>query len=381
MLLGSFVKSNDMIASSAHSIVWKGHRGTRVEERYAIKEASYLNERSSILMKRCLLEVMLLKHFKHTNIVFLEDVQFDPTTTIETFDSVFLVMPMMDCDLHYLIQRSHSPLPIDTVQIFTLQLLKGLKYIHSAKVLHRDLKPQNILVKLKSLSLVICDFGTGRQEQALGMSRIKDVTTCNYRSPEAMLTKDCYDSAIDMWSVGCILCQLLLHSRDPFFQGSNQNELMKNIILILGSPTQELINYYKELGCSSSLLTLIIEQKKIAPTLNQRLANIILEENGAFELASKLLRFNPKERLTASEALGHDFLEDWHDESEEKLENICHQEFMQPEVSCANEMRGILWKFGKKIVLTETPEIGKKPGESVEKEKVKRRVLHENMIF
>jgi len=274
----------------------------------------------------------------------------------------------MDCNLHQAIKTKN--MPVCAIKKFTIQILKALKYIHSAKVIHRDLKPQNILLKLDpSLHLAICDFGTGRQEQALGMSGIKEVTTCNYRSPEAMLLKDCYDSAIDIWSLGCILCELILGLRlngDPFFAGKNQHELMKNIVSIVGSPSSELLNHYKHLACSNSLLCMITEN--IYPTLEQRLPGI---DTDALDLISNLLKFNPKERLTASAALSQKFLWTYHNEKTSINNNLCEIAFQQPSVNVMESMRSKLWDLGKPIV--DSAELNKRIGDCNELEKVKRR--------
>jgi len=352
MNLGPYLKTEGIIAHSHHSIIWKGHRRCDETELYAIKQAISLSERSGIHAKRCLLEILLLQHFNHDNIIRLFDVCFEPFDMPDSFDSVYLLLPRMDCDLAYL--NRIAKLPMDTVRIFTLQILKALKYIHSAKVIHRDLKPQNVLVKLNTLELVVCDFGTGRQEQALAMSRIKQVTTVNYRSPESMLFKNCYDSAIDLWSLGCILCELLLHCRDPFFPGEDNNSLMGSIISTIGTPCEILLASYRNQACSASLLQVLSSSKNNRPNLESQFPVDIPSD--ARSLVASLLKFDPKERITASTALAHPFLEEWHTEIES--ENVCEEEFVQPSFinSTVGELKKNLWQLGNSSKCAQSPD-------------------------
>jgi p38 MAP kinase len=297
---------------------------------------------------------MLLKHLKHENIITLADVFFEPTATLENFDSVYLIFPRIDCDLHYLNQT--TTIPPTTIQVFTLQILKALKYIHSAKVLHRDLKPQNILVTLKTLQIVVCDFGTGRAETNLAMTRLKEVTTFNYRSPEAMLLKNiysCYDSSVDLWSLGCILCELLLNSKQPFFPGESQGSLLENIINTIGSPSNTLVDQYKNLGhnVSTSLLSVLTSVTNVNQTLDVKLRSL---PQDAFELVKDLLQFDPRSRKTASEALCHPYLSDYYDEGDRKVD-FCLREFSQPfeATSTESELRAQLWDIGNNYAFAE----------------------------
>src|SRR3981189_3241715 len=127
------------------------------------------------------------------------------------FDSVSLYIELLEGDLHAII-RSGQPLTDAHYQSFIYQILVGLKYIHSANVLHRDLKPGNLLVNA-DCELKICDFGLARgfsidPERNAGFLT-EYVATRWYRAPEIMLSFQSYTKAIDIWSVGCILAELL----------------------------------------------------------------------------------------------------------------------------------------------------------------------------
>ena len=135
---------------------------------------------------------------------------------------------IFEADLHQII-RSEQPLSDAHYQYFIYQICRGLKYIHSANVLHRDLKPGNLLVNA-DCELKICDFGLARgltDAQDAGFMTGTFLFTCSYfleyvatrwyRAPEIMLAFRNYTKAIDMWSVGCILAELL--GGKPLFKG------------------------------------------------------------------------------------------------------------------------------------------------------------------
>ncbi len=120
-----------------------------------------------------------------------------------------------------------------------LQILRGLKYLHSANVIHRDLKPSNILVN-KNCDLKICDFGLARgfRSQDQEDPNLTDyVVTRWYRAPEVVLLASEYTKAIDVWSVGCILCELV--GRKALFTGKDHLDQIKKIIEIIGMPGEE----------------------------------------------------------------------------------------------------------------------------------------------
>lgn len=148
-----------------------------------------------------------------TNIIDIE--LADPNN----FNEVFLIEGLMEADLHQII-RSGQPLTDAHYQYFLYQICRGMKWIHTANILHRDLKPGNLLVNA-DCELRVCDFGLARgfsqtvESNAGFMTEY--VTTRWYRAPEIMLSFQCYTKAIDVWSVGCIFAELL--GGKPLFKG------------------------------------------------------------------------------------------------------------------------------------------------------------------
>jgi mitogen-activated protein kinase 1/3 len=181
----------------------------------------------------------LLRYFNHENIISILDIQ--KPRSYETFNEVYLIQvrdsgrsifgrdtctnegyelqELMETDMHRVIRT--QDLSDDHCQYFIYQTLRALKAMHSANVLHRDLKPSNLLLNA-NCDLKVCDFGLARsaasQEDNSGFMT-EYVATRWYRAPEIMLTFKEYTKAIDVWSVGCILAEML--SGKPLFPGKD----------------------------------------------------------------------------------------------------------------------------------------------------------------
>lgn len=169
------------------------------------------------------------------------------TDSAEGFNEIFISQELMEADLHQII-RSEQPLSDAHYQYFIYQICRGLKYIHSANVLHRDLKPGNVILIIGNLlvnadcELKICDFGLARgltDAQDIGFMT-EYVATRWYRAPEIMLAFRNYTKAIDMWSVGCILAELL--GSKPLFKGRDYVDQLNQILGILGTPDDQTLN-------------------------------------------------------------------------------------------------------------------------------------------
>lgn len=183
----------------------------------------------------------MLRLLRHPNILSCERVMLPPR---RNFDDVHVVMEMMETDLGAVI-RSPQPLSNAHCQFFILQLLLGLRAIHSAGVIHRDLKPKNLLVRA-NCDLKICDFGLARVDdeannELFHMSSY--VATRWYRAPEIILYNQPYSKAVDMWSVGCILAELL--GRVPIFAGKDTMHQLCLILSTLGTPPLATLNKMK----------------------------------------------------------------------------------------------------------------------------------------
>lgn len=263
------------------------------------------------IAKRTLREIKLLKHFHgHDNILNLLNV-LQPCASQPSWNDVYIVSDLMESDLHRII---HSPqqLTEEHIRLFLYQLLRGLKYIHSANVLHRDIKPSNLLVT-SDCELKICDFGMARgvhhtvDDHSAFMTAY--VATRWYRAPEVLLSLKQYTYAIDMWSVGCILAEML--GRRYLFPGSNYVEQLKYILNVLGSPEP---SFVQSIGSDIAVKYLRSLPKMERVPLHQIYPNASAD---AVDMVEQMLQFEPSRRLTAEQALAHPFLTKYHSPSEE----------------------------------------------------------------
>jgi len=259
--------------------------------------------------KRILREIKLMKFCNHENICTVRDVL--PPSSLDSFDDVYIVLDLMDTDLHQII-RSKQALSDDHVQYFLYQILRGLKYLHSANILHRDLKPGNLLVNA-NCDLQICDLGLARMMDPADILRdmTEYVVTRWYRPPELLLSSTAYTKSIDMWSVGCIFAELV--SRKPLFPGKNHVDQLNLITSIVGTPTPE------ELSIVTNEQALkFMKSMSFKPRVNlaARLPN--LSAHGA-QLLDQMLQFDPRKRISVQDALEHPYLATYHDASNEPV--------------------------------------------------------------
>jgi len=280
------------------------HTGQEV----AIKKVTKIFDKP-ILAKRALRELKLLVHFNgHENITSIIDMDIANT---EDYNEIYLGEELMEADLHQII-RSEQPLSDAHYQYFIYQVCRGLKYIHSANVLHRDLKPGNLLVNA-DCELKICDFGLARgfsdSPEANAGFMTEYVATRWYRAPEIMLSFKCYTKAIDMWSVGCILAELL--GGKPLFKGRDYVDQLNQILSILGTPDDETLT---RIGSDRALRYI----RSLPKTQKIPFSELYPNANPlALDLLEKLLKFDPAERITVEEALAHPYLEAYHDVDDE----------------------------------------------------------------
>ncbi|KAJ6480287.1 kinase-like domain-containing protein [Mycena sanguinolenta] len=297
-------------------------RHRRSGEGCAIKKITKINSKR-ILAKRCLREILLLRHFRgHKNITCLYDMDIVVQPN-GNFDDVYLYEELMEADLHAII-RSGQPLTDAHFQSFIYQTLCGLKYIHSANVLHRDLKPGNLVVNTDS-KLKICDFGLARgyipgggTSNSAGNQGLMTeyVATRWYRAPEIMLSFANYTTAIDIWSVGCVLAELL--GGKPLFKGRDYVDQLNQILHYLGTPSEDTVRRVGSPRAQDYIRSLPIKPRVPFATLFPH-ANPL-----AIDLLSQMLCFDPAKRINCEQALAHPYLQVWREPADEP---ICEAKF------------------------------------------------------
>lgn len=247
-------------------------------------------------------EINILFNLNHENIVKIKEVVFG-----SSIDKVFAVMEYCDYELKALCLReknsSNTFISLATVKCLLRQLLEGVEYMHSKWIIHRDLKTSNLLLNRSGI-LKIADFGLARKYGSPLRHYTKLVVTLWYRAPELLLNCDKYGTAVDMWSVGCILAEMLLG--EPLIQGTDELDQLNKIFRLLGTPTEEswpawntLPNYQKITFKQYNINKL----REHFPAYSTK-DDIVLTDKG-YDLLSKLLTCNPSKRISAAEALRH----------------------------------------------------------------------------
>uniref|UniRef100_U3F8E1 Mitogen-activated protein kinase n=2 Tax=Micrurus TaxID=8634 RepID=U3F8E1_MICFL len=275
--------------------------------RAAIKKISPFEHQT--YCQRTLREIKILLRFKHENVIGINDILRAPT--IDQMRDVYIVQDLMETDLYKLLKTQQ--LSNDHICYFLYQILRGLKYIHSANVLHRDLKPSNLLINT-TCDLKICDFGLARiadpDHDHTGFLT-EYVATRWYRAPEIMLNSKGYTKSIDIWSVGCILAEML--SNRPIFPGKHYLDQLNHILGILGSPSQDDLNCIINTKARNYLQSLPPKPKVPWAKLFSK------ADSKALDLLDKMLTFNPNKRITVEESLAHAYLEQYYDPSDEPV--------------------------------------------------------------
>ena len=297
--------------------------------------------------KRTLREVRLLQHFAHENVLNLRDIMLPPAGMISDWKDIYLVLELMDTDLHYIIHSKQS-LTDDHIQYFIYQILRGLKAIHSAKVLHRDLKPNNLLVN-KNCDLKICDFGLARGvDDSCSQQLTEYVVTRWYRAPELLVENATYDQGIDIWSVGCILAECL--GRKALLPGKDYLQQLRLIIETLGQPSSADLSVIENPQAVEYIQAL--PKKPPVP-----FAALYPNANPlAIDLLEKMLVFDPRKRISASDALEHEYLRALHNVNDEPSADVFDFTFEEEGVT-ENQLRGLIWQQLKKF----HPELGEMP--------------------
>ncbi|CAI2729036.1 unnamed protein product [Schistosoma spindalis] len=253
-----------------------------------------------ITAKRVHRELKMLSSLKHENIVNLIDVV--KSESYLNFEEIYFLFELMQTDLHKIIV-SPQPLSLDHVKIFVYQILRGLKYLHSARIIHRDIKPGNMLVNSNCL-LKICDFGLARIDDPFGEAVLtQEVVTQYYRSPELLMEATRYSYAVDIWSVGCTFAELL--GRRILFPARSPLEQLELIINLTGSPSPGDLE-----SCHPDACCFVLSSRLRDPNLSILYALTPDVNELTVHLLGSMLKFNPRQRISATDALNHPFLEE-----------------------------------------------------------------------
>lgn len=262
---------------------------------------------------RILRELKFLRLLRsHQNIVEIKDILMPGST--RDFNDVFVVFELMPTDLNHVL-RSKTELSELHIKYFMYQLLRGLYFMHTAGVFHRDLKPNNILIN-NQCALRICDFGLARAafDNEPDMVYWTDyVATRWYRAPELIMTHFTkYSTAIDIWSAGCIFAEMLGKGK-PLFPGKDGYDQLQLMTSVIGSPSDEAISKVQSARVREHFQ--MLPRKRRMP-FTQIFPNADPE---ACDLLEKLLDFDPARRPTAGEALAHPYFKAFYEPGNEPM--------------------------------------------------------------
>lgn len=285
------------IDEGTYGVVYRA-KDKKTGEVVALKKVKMEKEREGFPLTS-LREINILLSFHHPSIVDVKEVVVG-----SNLDSIFMVMEYMEHDLKALMETMKQPFSQSEVKCLMLQLLEGTQYLHDNWVLHRDLKTSNLLLNNRG-ELKICDFGLARQYGSPLKPYTHLVVTLWYRAPELLLGAKEYSTAIDMWSLGCIMAELL--SKQPLFNGKTEFDQLDKIFKILGTPNETIWPGFSKLpGVKVNFVKHqynLLRRKFPATSFT---GSPVLSDAG-FDLLNKLLTYDPEKRITAEAALNHEW--------------------------------------------------------------------------
>ena len=309
--------------------------------------------------RRVLREIKMLRFFDHDNLITLLEVPKPSNPT--TYNDIYIITDLMETDLHRVIY-SRQELTDDHIQYFIFQILRGTLFLHSANVVHRELKPANILAN-KNCDLKICDLGLDHgiiKDDDNTVQKLIDnpnlpVEISNnmiyddskreltekviarwYRAPEIILNPNDYTKAVDVWSIGCIFAELL--GRQPLFPSDNYLDELQKVISVLGSPSESDLEFITDEKVKNFV-------NKLARRTKQSFSVMFPTANPvALDLLGKMLTFSPNKRYNVEQCLSHPYFEGLHDpEQEPTSESTFNFSFDSPDLT-KEQLRQLIYE-------------------------------------
>jgi len=283
----------DKIGEGTYGVVYKARdKASRNSPMVALKKIRLDSEEEGV-PSTALREISLLRELsftEHKNIVKLIDV-------VHSDAKLYLVFEFLDRDLKRYMD-SVSKLEPNLVKSYLYQILRGIAHCHSHRVLHRDLKPQNLLIDAQG-NLKLADFGLARAFGLPVRSYTHEVVTLWYRAPEILLGSKLYSTPVDIWSIGCIFAELV--TKNPLFPGDSEIDELFRIFRTLGTPTE----------VTWPGVSALPEYKTEFPRFEaQSLHKLINLDPIGLDLLSQMLQYQPAKRISAKKALDHPYFND-----------------------------------------------------------------------
>lgn len=282
----------EKIGEGTYGVVYKA-RHKKTNTIVALKKIRLENEDEGV-PSTAMREISVLKELRHPNIVFLQDIDLSE-------NRLYLVFEFLSMDL----KRYMDNLPEDAfidrplLKSYLYQILEALIFCHKRRVIHRDLKPQNLLVDSSGI-IKLADFGLARAFNIPVRAYTHEVVTLWYRAPEILLGCPRYSTPVDMWSVGCIFAEMA--TKKPLFHGDSEIDQLFRIFRTMGTPTEETWPGITQLKAYKT--TFPVWKRNVCRKLVSQ-----LDDAGA-DLLEKMFIYDPHKRLPAKAAVLHPYFDD-----------------------------------------------------------------------
>jgi cyclin-dependent kinase 2 len=264
------------------------------KETFALKKIRILYEEEGV-PSTAIREVSLLKECDHPNVIRLHEVFSSPT-------ALHLVFEYLDMDLRAYLKKRGALTDPCWLKSAAYQCFSGIEFCHRHRILHRDLKPQNVLIDVETQRLKLADFGLARAYTVPLRAYTHEVVTLWYRAPEILLGQTKYATPLDIWSLGCIVAEMA--TGQALFPGDSEIDTIFKIFRVLGTPTDEvwpgvssLRDYKKEFPKWED--TQLADVRAAGPALGA----------AGVDLLQCCFKYNPVDRLSAHRLLLHPFFE------------------------------------------------------------------------
>lgn len=287
------------IGEGTYGVVYKAREVT-TGKMIALKKIR-LEQEDEGVPSTAIREISILKELAHPNVVNFKDV-------VHADKKLYLVFEYLDQDLKRYMDSVELLRPA-LIKSYLFQLINGIAFCHDRRVLHRDLKPQNLLID-KTGKLKLADFGLARAFGIPVRHYTHEVVTLWYRAPEILLGARKYSTPVDIWSIGCIFAEMV--RKAPLFAGDSEIDQLYKIFHALGTPNDEMWERVTELP----------EYAQTFPKWHKRHIGDTVSNLDAqgLDLLSKMLIYNPDKRISASKALQHPYFRDLNHENFKPLD-------------------------------------------------------------
>ncbi|KAF5280185.1 hypothetical protein FQA39_LY18102 [Lamprigera yunnana] len=282
----------EKIGEGTYGVVYKG-RNKKTGQLVAMKKIRLESEDEGV-PSTAIREISLLKELRHINIVTLEDVLMEESR-------LYLVFEFLSMDLKKYMEKIKPGeyMNPNLVKSYLYQVNQAILFCHQRRVLHRDLKPQNLLISKNGL-IKVADFGLGRAFGVPVRVFTHEVVTLWYRAPEILLGSTRYSCPIDIWSLGCIFSEMA--SKRPLFQGDSEIDQLFRIFRVLMTPTE----------CIWPGVSSLPDYKSTFPNwttynLQSQTKNL---SDGGYDLLKQMLVYDPAKRISAKKIVSHSYFAD-----------------------------------------------------------------------